>query len=199
MPAVAGCSAASSLAAGPAASFVRDRPTTYGAEVLGRAVIGESNGTSFTGFEGAGRLLATADRQLLGAGLGPAWFGSFGRGLVTLEGTPMLAFEHMPGSVLTIGTLRGAVGFGYALQKSSATSNHTMPWMVPGFATEVTKSTALTLELTGALDAPVTRAVQFSAGVLLGIVWLEQRHSVEALPPWPGPGQPLLLRKPPHP
>ena len=178
---------------------MRDRATTYGAEALGRAVVGESTGTSFVGFESAARLLATADRQLLGGGLGPAWFGSFGRGLVTLEGTPMLAFEHVPGSVLTVGTLRGAVGFGYAFEKSSATSHQTMPWMLPGFATEITKTTALTLELTGALDAPVTRAVQYSASVLVGIVWLEQSHAVEMPVPWQLRRPPLILLRPPPP
>lgn len=178
---------------------MRARPTTYGAEALGRGVVGESNGKSFTGFEAAARVLATSERQLLGVGLGPAWFGSFGRGLVTVEGTPMLAFEHVPGSVLTVGTLRGAVGFGYAFEKSSATSHQSMPWMLPGFATEITKSTALTLELTGALDAPVTRAVQYSAAVLLGIAWLEQRHAVETPQPWQLQRGPLIFAKPPPP
>lgn len=199
LPAFAGCSTASSLALGPAASYVPDRPTTYGAEGLARSVIGESNGTSFAGFESAARFLATSDRQLLGGGFGPAWFGSFGRGLISLEGTPMLAFEHVPGSVLTVGTLRGALGFGYAFEKSSATSHQSMPWMIPGFATEITKTTALTLELTGALDAPVTRGVEYSVGVLLGIAWLEQRRSVELPAPWQLQRMPIVLVKPPAP
>jgi hypothetical protein len=180
---VAGCSRASWLAAGPAMSFERERAHTLGAEALGRAVAGESNGKSFLGIEGAARVLVTGNRQLLGVGPGMAWFGSFGRALVTLDGTPMLAFEHVPGSVLTVGTLRAGVGVGYAFEHSTATSTFGGPWMpLPGFATEITKTTALTFELTGAVDAPVTRAPQFSAGILLGLAWLEQRHTVEALP-----------------
>jgi hypothetical protein len=183
---IAGCSGASWLAAGPAMSFERRRAHALGAEALGRAVVGESNGKSFLGLEGVARVLVTGDRQLLGAGPGMAWFGSFGRGLVTLDGTPMLAFEHVPGSVLTVGTLRAGVGLGYAFEHSTATSTFGGPWMMPGFATEITKTTALTIELTGAVDAPVTRAPQFSAGILLGLAWLEQQHTVEA-PPLPTP------------
>jgi hypothetical protein len=70
--------------------------------------------------------------------------------------------------------------------------------MVPGFVTEITRSTALTLELSGAVDAPVTRAPEFSAGLLLGVTWLEQRHSVE-VPRLPNPNAPWQLIVGPRP
>src|SRR6187399_86874 len=91
--ATVGCSSATWLAWGPAARYVRDEPRRWGGEVLGRAVLGSSEGGSFGGIEANARVLATSREQLLGVGLGPAWFRSFGRGLFTLDATPMLAFE----------------------------------------------------------------------------------------------------------
>jgi hypothetical protein len=179
------CSSATRLAAGPVSRTVRHEPQRFGAEALGRAVLGDSNGTSFLGTEAAARVLATSREQLLGAGLGAAWFGSFGRGLVTLDGTPMLAFEHVPGSLLTVGTLRGGVGLGYALEKSTA--QYATPWPDPSFSHVVTRSTALTLELGGAIDAPITRGPEYSVSVLLGIAWLEQHSTVYSPPGWPLP------------
>src|SRR5262249_32864214 len=79
-----GCSSATWLAGGPAARYVRDEPRRFGSEVLGRAVLGSSEGKSFGGIEANARVLATSREQLLGVGLGPAWFRSFGRGLCTL-------------------------------------------------------------------------------------------------------------------
>jgi hypothetical protein len=170
------CSHASSLAAGPAVRFAHDEARRGGGEGLGRAVIGNSTGQSLLGLEASGRVLATSREQLAGIGCGPAWLGSFGRGLATIEGTPMLAFEHVPGSVLTLGTLRGALGLGYAFEHE--TSWHDAPSPDPAFVHALTKSTALTLELSGALDAPVTRSPEYSVSVLIGIAWLEQWHTV---------------------
>jgi hypothetical protein len=185
---ISGCSSATWLAAGPAARFEHDQPPRIGGEVLARDVIGDSDGKALFGFETSGRLLATSREQLLGIGVGPAWLGSFGRGLVTLEGTPMLGFEHVPGSVLTLGTLRGGIGFGYAFERT--TSWHDLLWPDPSFVHELTKSTALTFELTGAVDAPVTRAPEYSVSVLIGVAWLEQWHAFrrEEAPGYPGNG-----------
>jgi len=144
--------------------------------------------------EAAARVLATSREQLAGVGFGPAWFGSHGRGLLTLDGTPMLALEHVPGSVLTVGTLRGGLGVGYAFEHS--TSWHETPWPDPSFINQVTTSTALTLELTGAIDAPITRAAEYSVGVLLGVVWLDQRSLVDrrnAPAPWRGGGHGTVI------
>lgn len=176
----AACSSATWLAAGPASRSVRHEPRRFGGEALGRAVLGNSDGNSFLGTEAVGRVLVTSREQLLGAGLGAAWFGSFGRGLVTLDGAPMLAFEHVPGSLLTVGTLRGGIGLGYAFEKSSA--RYSSPWPDPSFHNVVTRSTALTLELTGAIDAPITRGAEYSVGILLGIARLVQHETVRSEP-----------------
>jgi len=181
------CSSAQWLAAGPASRYVRHEPQRFGAEALGRAVVGDSSGRSFLGTEAVARVLATSREQLLGAGLGAAWFGSLGRGLVTLDGTPMLALEHVPGSVLTIGTLRGGLGVGYALEKS--TGRYASPWPDPSFHHLVKRSTVLTVELTGAIDAPITRGAEYSVSVLVGIARLEEH---EMVPAEPGELQPFL-------
>lgn len=176
---------------------MRHEPQRWGGEGLGRAVIGNSSGSSFLGAEAAARVLATSREQLAGVGLGPAWFGSRGRGLLTLDATPMLAFEHVPGSLLTIGTLRGGLGVGYAFEHS--TSWHESPWPDPSFVHQVTTSTALTLEVSGALDAPITRAPEYSVGILLGVAWLDQRSVIDRrdapLPFGPGfgPGRGRVL------
>jgi len=172
-----GCSSATWLAGGPAARYVRHEPRRVGGEVLGRAVLGSSEGGSFGGIEANARVLATSREQLLGFGLGPAYFRSFGRGLFTLDGTPMLAFEHVPGSLLTVGTLRGGIGFGYAFEHSSGQYSMS-PWPDPSFTHLYTRSTAFTLELTGSIDAPVTRAVEYSWAVLIGIAWIHQEEMV---------------------
>lgn len=185
-----GCSTATWLAGGPAARYVRDDPRRFGGEVLGRAIAGSSEAGSFLGVEANARVLATSREQLVGVGLGPAWFRSFARrGLFTLDGAPMLAFEHVPGSLLTVGTLRGGVGFGYAVEKSSGRYS-TSPWPDPSFLHRRTRSTALTFELTGALDAPVTRTVEYSWGVLIGVAWLEEEETVFA----PGAAPRIFLR-----
>lgn len=177
------CSSATWLAGGPVSRSVRHEPQRLGGEALARAALGNGSERSFLGTEAAGRLLATSREQLLGAGLGALWFGSFGRGLMTLDGTPMLSFEHVPGSVLTVGTLRGGVGLGYALDKSSG--RYSSPFPDPSFYHVVTRSTALTLELTGAIDAPITRGAEYSVGLLLGVAWLEQHDTVRGEPGMP--------------
>ena len=185
--AATGCSGRTWLSGGPAARYVRHEQHRWGGEALGRAVVGNSSGRSFLGAEAAARVLATSREQLAGFGLGPAWFGSRGRGLLTLDATPMLAFEHVPGSLLTVGTLRGGWGFGYAFEQNA--SSHASPWD-PWVESRVARTTALTVELSGAIDAPITRAPEYSVGVLIGIVWLDQRTTNDRrnLPLLFGPG-----------
>ena len=162
-------------------------------------MLGNSSGASFLGAEAAARVLATSREQLAGVGFGPAWLGSRGRGLLTLDATPMLAFEHVPGSLLTVGTLRGGLGVGYLFEHS--TSWHETPWPDPSLIHQVTKSTALTVEVSGAVDAPVTRAPEYSVAILLGVVWLDEQSFIDrrdAPPPFGpelGPGHGRLFHR----
>jgi hypothetical protein len=48
-----------------------------------------------------------------------------------------------------------------------------------GSYTRVVNKTALTLELTGNMDLPFTRAPQYSLRLLVGIAWLQQKEFVE--------------------
>ncbi|MGC4088974.1 MAG: hypothetical protein QM756_13955 [Polyangiaceae bacterium] len=181
-----GCSSASRVAVGPTTSYLPNSQRAHGGQLLMRAAAGTSNGNGFPAFEVASRLLVNRRAQILGVGMGPAWFRSFGRGLLTVDATALLGGEVLDGSVLGMGTLHAAVGGGYAFSSTKSVLRRVpLPESnvgQPETQETITDKTALTLELTTAMDAPFTRAPQYSLGLLLGIAWVHERYTV-SLPP----------------
>ncbi|MGC4089322.1 MAG: hypothetical protein QM756_15835, partial [Polyangiaceae bacterium] len=55
-----------------------------------------------------------------GVGMGPAWFRSFGRGLLTVDATALLGGEVLDGLAPGMGTLHAAVGGGYAFSSTKS-------------------------------------------------------------------------------
>jgi hypothetical protein len=96
---------------------------------------------------------------------------------------------------LALGTLRASVGGGFAFRQTSHTiREYSIPEVrvaPPSFVQVIRERTAVTLELTSGMDAPFTRAPQFSLGLLLGIAWLEETYTTDAGPPL---GTPLFFR-----
>jgi len=172
------CSTAARLSGGPAVGYVENERPAYGGEALARAAAGSGDSTGFLALEGAARALATERSQVFALGLGPAWFGTFGRGLVTVDATPMLGVERFDDRLLGLATLRAGVGGGFAFDESTQHSRG--PWgeAAGGGYTRVVSKTAITFEITGNMDLPFTRAPQYSLGLLVGIAWLQQKEFV---------------------
>ena len=183
---VTSCSSATRLSGGPAIGYVRGEDPAYGGEALGRLALGQGGRKGFLAVETAARAFATEQSQVLGLGLGPAWFGTYGPGLVTVDATAMLGAERFDNRLLGLGTLRAGVGGGVVLDGS--THYRLSPWgeEMPG-RTNIEEKTALTLELTGNMDLPFTRERQYSLGLLVGIAWLLQEEYVSGrqYPPVP--------------
>ncbi|MFZ5897290.1 MAG: hypothetical protein ACOY0T_39895 [Myxococcota bacterium] len=160
----------------------------YGAEFLAHAAAGTSDGKSFPAIDFVARGAANERNQLLAVGLGPAWFRWIGsRSFVSVNSTAMLGVERLDGTSLGLSTLRAGLGGGVALRQSTSTwGSFMLPAMrftqFPEVESLMRDTTALTFELTGALDAPFTRLPQQSLGILIGIAWLHERFSRE-LPP----------------
>ena len=166
----ASCSTATRLAAGPAVGYVKQERPAYGGEAMARIAAGAGGDEGFLALEGAARAFATERSQVLDLGLGPAWFGTFGQGLVMVNATLMLGAEHFDDKLLGLGTLRAGVGGGVVLDESTHSSGAT----IGGLGSKrAVRKTAFTLDLTGNMDLPFTRAPQYSLGLLVGIAWLE--------------------------
>jgi hypothetical protein len=194
---VTSCSSATRLAGGPAVGYVKHERPAYGGEALARVAAGGGDTTSFLALEAAARALATERSQVLGFGFGPAWFGTFGRGLVTVDATAMLGAEHFDDRLLALGTLRAGVGGGVTFARSTKYRNSFWgePFPGGGYTTQISR-TVVTLELTGNMDLPFTRAPQYSLGLLVGIARLSQSeyvHGHGVVEPEPAGFGPIII------
>lgn len=189
-----GCSTATQLSAGP---MVVTSSRRTGAEVLVRAASGFGSERGFGGIEVAGRGFALGEGQGLALGLGPAWFGTWGKHWFTLDADAMLGvgnIRHRPGA---LGTFRAAFGAGLELTSSASARPQRLLFggePVPGVVEVFRNATALTIDVGPTLDFSEAWSPLFSVGLRVGVTWLESRYSVAE--PWPQPGGFLLLRPP---
>ena len=164
--------------------------------MLVRAASGFGSERGFTGIEAAGRAFSLSEGQGLSLGLGPAWFGTWGKRWLTFDADAMLGIANVRHRPWALGTFRAAFGAGLELEASTSARPQRVLFggePMPGMVEISRNATALTVDFGPTLDVSEAWTPMWSLGLRVGITWMEQRYSVEdpAWPPHPL-GVPLL-------
>ncbi len=210
----AGCTSLHGFAVGPVAARSEGR-TSYGDELRLRAGLGTSDGVDVETLDTGASLRVTERSQSLSADVGPTiahWFGPATLGLNLATG---LGFERYADKLFVDPAFHGAFSGGFVLDESRTRVRPMaiMPDVVdprvgePGLGTWRERScfvrrrrTVLTLELRGGYEPRSTRDPLLTAGVLVGLTFVNEVFSVPPQPEAPvtGPraGAWALLRDP---
>jgi hypothetical protein len=108
----------------------------------------------------------------------------------------MLGIANVRHRPWALGTFRAAFGAGLEVEASGSARPQRLSFggePMPGMVEISRHATALTLDFGPTVDVSEAWSPLWSLGLRVGIAWMEQRYSVEALE-WPplGPGLPLL-------